>query len=100
MRQQLFSLSGITVLVICAAPGLARQDSEPTDPAAQQVPPLTVGDRAPAIGIEHWVEGDAVQSLEPGDLYVIDFFTTTHRQQIIFERMKQIVSGYLRRWIT
>jgi len=78
MIRQLFTISSITVLAVCAAPGLARQGSAPTEPAAPQVPPLTVGDRAPAINVEHWVNGDAVQRLQPGCLYVIDFFTTTN----------------------
>ena len=37
---------------------------------------LRVGHPAPALSIEHFVQGDAVSSLEPGTVYVIEFWAT------------------------
>jgi len=96
MLKQLLTISSITVLAVCAAPGLARQDSAPTEPAAEEIRPLTVGDPAPAIDVEHWVNGDAVQRLEPGCLYVIDFFTTANpacRQTMTLLSERQDIYG-------
>jgi thiol-disulfide isomerase/thioredoxin len=41
--------------------------------AAQE---LKVGDPAPAIDIEHWVVGESVSTLQPGQAYVIEFWAT------------------------
>ena len=39
--------------------------------------PLTIGDPAPALNVEHWVHGgEAVSSFEPGSVYVVEFWAT------------------------
>jgi thiol-disulfide isomerase/thioredoxin len=37
---------------------------------------LTIGDQAPAIEIAHWLKGDQVTELEPGKIYVLEFWAT------------------------
>ena len=40
------------------------------------LPTLTVGDRAPELVVERWLRGEALERLEPGSVYVIDFWAT------------------------
>jgi thiol-disulfide isomerase/thioredoxin len=37
---------------------------------------LKVGDPAPAIDIEHWVVGEPISALQPGQAYVVEFWAT------------------------
>ncbi len=37
---------------------------------------LTIGDRAPAIDIAHWLKGDQVSEYESGKVYVLEFWAT------------------------
>ena len=37
---------------------------------------LTIGDVAPAIDIEHWVKGKAINEFEQGKIYVFEFWAT------------------------
>jgi thiol-disulfide isomerase/thioredoxin len=37
---------------------------------------LTVGDKAPAIDIAHWVKGDQIEEFEEGKIYVVEFWAT------------------------
>lgn len=37
---------------------------------------LTVGDRAPALDVTHWLKGDPVQTFEKGKVYLIEFWAT------------------------
>lgn len=37
---------------------------------------LSIGDKAPAIDIEHWVKGDKVAKFEDGKVYVVEFWAT------------------------
>ena len=38
--------------------------------------PLGIGDNAPAISIDHWVKGDAIDGFEDGQVYVMEFWAT------------------------
>ena len=37
---------------------------------------LTIGDKAPAIDIAHWLKGDQVEGFEDGKVYVVEFWAT------------------------
>ncbi len=37
---------------------------------------LTIGDPAPPVEITHWLKGDAVETFEPGRIYVLEFWAT------------------------
>ncbi len=37
---------------------------------------LTIGDKAPAIDIEHWVKGTPIKSFEKDHIYVVEFWAT------------------------
>ena len=41
-----------------------------------ELQPLAVGGDAPAISIDHWVKGDAIDSFENGQIYVMEFWAT------------------------
>ena len=43
-------------------------------PAGKQV--LGVGDPAPALAVTRWLDGEPVTGLEPGKVYVLDFWAT------------------------
>ncbi len=37
---------------------------------------LTIGDKAPALDIEHWIKGDKIKEFEKGKVYVVEFWAT------------------------
>jgi thiol-disulfide isomerase/thioredoxin len=45
-------------------------------PAAALGQSLKVGDKAPPVVAQKWVKGDAVKALEPGRVYVVEFWAT------------------------
>jgi thiol-disulfide isomerase/thioredoxin len=57
---------------------VVAQDSLKKDPAAEKKPAaaLKVGDRAPALKVTRWLQGDAVRKFEPGKVYVVEFWAT------------------------
>jgi thiol-disulfide isomerase/thioredoxin len=59
----------VTAALLLAA-GLGAQDS------ADRPYDLMVGDPAPALAIQKWVQGDAVKAFEPGKVYVVEFWAT------------------------
>jgi thiol-disulfide isomerase/thioredoxin len=68
------TLSAAAALVLSSA-ALAqdqKEASEENEPAKT----LTVGDKAPAIDIEHWIKGDKVEKFEDGKVYVVEFWAT------------------------
>ena len=38
--------------------------------------PLFIGDKAPAITVDHWVKGGAIDGFEDGQVYVMEFWAT------------------------
>lgn len=67
--------------------GLIAQESESESAPAQdegqseavaeaEVKVLTIGDKAPAYSIEHWVKGSPVTAFETGKIYVMEFWAT------------------------
>ena len=48
----------------------------PTAPKTQQLTTLAIGDKAPAISIDHWVKGESFDGFEDGQVYVMEFWAT------------------------
>lgn len=75
-----------TTLLIAAS--ASAQDSIPATPlvAAKEKPAqaadqtavakLAIGDKAPALDIEHWVRGEAIKGFEPGKVTIVEFWAT------------------------
>lgn len=60
-------------LVAGAASAQMAQTGQPEEPATLK---LTVGDKAPAIDIQHWIKGNKVARFETGKVYVLEFWAT------------------------
>ncbi len=41
-----------------------------------EVKMLSIGDNAPAISVDHWVKGGAIDGFEDGQVYVMEFWAT------------------------
>ena len=62
---------------IPATPLVPAEPSAEEATVAQAPPtPLAIGDDAPAISIDHWVKGDAIEGFEDGQVYVMEFWAT------------------------
>ena len=82
-------LAGITCLSIIAC-NYSKQKTESipitpivpmvvaTDTETENAPPkpLAIGDNAPAITVDHWVKGGAIDGFEDGQVYVMEFWAT------------------------
>ena len=64
---------GLTSLGV-AYSGQTPAKDEAKEPA--KVAPLKVGDAAPAITVQKWLNGTEVKGFEPGKVYVLDFWAT------------------------
>jgi len=64
-------LSALAALILLTACSTAQKPDGASTPK-----PLTIGDRAPAIDIAHWVKGEKVSRLKKGEVYVIEFWAT------------------------
>jgi thiol-disulfide isomerase/thioredoxin len=69
MPRILFTLAALILLTACSTTQKAGEES------AQKS--MTIGDKAPAIDITHWVKGDKVSRLKNGEVYVIEFWATS-----------------------
>ena len=69
MLRTLFTLAALILLTACST-------AQRSDEAAAQES-LTIGDKAPAIDIAHWVKGDKVGRLKKGEVYVVEFWATS-----------------------
>ena len=81
MRHHAFALSFAAIVAITAVAAGPQSEDETTSPAAQEapeVPPIGVGDAAPALDGARWIIGEAIDRFEPGRIYVIDFFMTSN----------------------
>jgi thiol-disulfide isomerase/thioredoxin/uncharacterized protein (DUF736 family) len=81
-------LTGITCLSLIACN--ARQTTESIPATPIEAPPvvvetttetatfktLSIGDTAPAISVDHWVKGGAIDGFEDGQVYVMEFWAT------------------------
>lgn len=59
-----------------AGPGTADAPAPVAQPLVQTPPELGVGDAAPDLELAEWIQGDPVEALEPGHVYVLDFFAS------------------------
>ncbi len=77
MRRNILILCALAALTAGTAPVMAdkAKDKNAAKPEKEQKT-LTIGDKAAAIDIEHWVMGDKVKRLEKGEVYVIEFWAT------------------------
>ena len=76
----------VTALALCAASTAIAQEKmvkiKPMKQAKQEVKEtanvkkLTIGDKAPAIDIAHWVKGEKVNEFESDKVYVVEFWAT------------------------
>jgi thiol-disulfide isomerase/thioredoxin len=77
VRATLFMALAALGVVSQIAPVLAQDDPK-NNPSKQEKPAaaLQVGDRAPALKVTKWLQGDAVTKFEPGKVYVVEFWAT------------------------
>lgn len=72
----------VATLALCTASTVIAQEKlvkiKPTTQAKQETKALTltIGDKAPAIDIAHWVKGEKVEKFEADKVYVIEFWAT------------------------
>ena len=69
------SIAVASMLLLQDAAPAAKPDLSPKAPA-EQAPPLRPGDAAPALTLDKWVKGEAVEKFEPGRVYVVEFWAT------------------------
>jgi thiol-disulfide isomerase/thioredoxin len=70
-----FALAAVAVLALTGAT-FAQNDAKTDDATKPQVKPLTIGDPARAIDIEHWIKGDEISEFKDGKIYVVEFWAT------------------------
>ncbi|MFG0244553.1 MAG: TlpA family protein disulfide reductase [Phycisphaerales bacterium JB052] len=78
--------AGLTLLASPALAGPEHKEHNHADKAAEpkledfaepvQIPELFIGSKAPELQIAKFVKGDSVQSFEPGQVYVVEFWAT------------------------
>ena len=49
---------------------------EPVEKDPAPPTPLFIGDKAPAISVDHWIKGDPIEGFEDGQVYVMEFWAT------------------------
>jgi thiol-disulfide isomerase/thioredoxin len=64
-------LIAAALVSLAAAPGGLAQDKK-----ADRPPSLRVGDPAPALKADKWLQGEPVKKFEPGRVYVVEFWAT------------------------
>lgn len=71
-------LTAAAAAVLCAAGHAPAQQPAATPPAATpaSAPTLKVGDKAPDLKIEKWIQGDPVTEFQTGHVYVVEFWAT------------------------
>ena len=69
-----------SVLVLTALAALSKSGpiiaQETLSAKGSQAVSLKVGDRAPALNVTRWLQGDEVRKFEPGVIYVVSFWAT------------------------
>lgn len=95
IRTRLVASAFCTAGLLLAAPAGAFQDSIPAvkikpAPGAQEkapadaAPTLVIGDKAPALDVQHWLKGEHIENLgdgkplnfKEGNVYVVEFWAT------------------------
>jgi thiol-disulfide isomerase/thioredoxin len=80
MFQRTMTLAAAALMSASALAQTADTTPKPQAPKSDQarpdVKPLTIGDPARPIDIQHWVKGDKVAEFKPGNVYVVEFWAT------------------------
>jgi thiol-disulfide isomerase/thioredoxin len=69
-------------VLIALAPPAARPAEDKLDVYVnpldfeQRIPPLAIGDRAPRLAVDRWMQGAPIAHFEPGTVYVLEFWAT------------------------
>ncbi len=63
-----------TAMMLPVAPAIAAD--EPTKAPQAPEPTLKVGDKAPALQVEKWLQGDEIKEFKSGHAYVVEFWAT------------------------
>lgn len=58
-------------------PVAASQDKKEAPPKEKPAPSLKVGDAAPALKASQWLQGEEVKAFEAGNVYVVEFWSTS-----------------------
>ena len=71
-------LVALTLVSLLAVSGVADDPKPKTGkaPAKKPAATLKVGDPAPALKADKWLQGDEVKSLQAGKVYVVEFWAT------------------------
>ncbi len=72
-------LAAMLLSSITLAAGADDGKAPQKDAAPKKAPPpvtLKPGDRAPALTVSKWLQGDPVKAFEPGKVYVVEFWAT------------------------
>lgn len=66
----------LPVLVLAALLAVGCGGAKPTATAGSGKSKLEVGDPAPPLSVTKWMNGDPVEKLKPGKVYVLEFWAT------------------------
>ncbi|MDP7009505.1 MAG: TlpA disulfide reductase family protein, partial [Phycisphaerales bacterium] len=61
---------------IPATPLIPAESAEEVASVETPPTPLSIGDAAPTITIDHWVKGDPIDGFADGQVYVLEFWAT------------------------
>jgi len=85
MRSQLHRSPAAVVtaaVLIALAPAAVRTAEEKLDVYVnplefeQRIPPLAIGDPAPKLAVDRWMQGAPIAQFKPGTVYVLEFWAT------------------------
>lgn len=78
------SAAALAFVALAGAPAARAQTPAPTPPPApaQAAPKLKVGDAAPAISVESFVQGTPVAALEKGKTYLLQFWAPWNKASV------------------
>lgn len=77
MHRTLITLTALALLIGCSSAQKADEAAaQPAVKAETAQKTMTIGDKAPALDIAHWVKGEKVSRLKKGEVYVVEFWAT------------------------
>lgn len=72
----LASVLAAAIVPGCASPPGRAPAADRADAWSPEIPPLGVGDRAPAFEADHWIREPHARPFEGGSIYVVEFWAT------------------------
>lgn len=94
----------LAVLTMCAvAVAAGAQEPKKKDAPKKERPPITlkVGDPAPALKADSWLQGSPVKAFAPGNVYVVEFWATWCGPCIVMmPHMSEMQTEYRDRGVT